>query len=74
MMQPVSKLLVLAGLGIALVGIIIWLFGNKLNWFGNLPGDIRVERQNFRFYAPIASMLLVSILLSAILWLIRRIF
>ncbi|PIQ22356.1 MAG: hypothetical protein COW65_03710 [Cytophagales bacterium CG18_big_fil_WC_8_21_14_2_50_42_9] len=73
-MQPVGKLLVLAGLGIALVGIIIWLFGNKLNWFGNLPGDIRIERQNFRFYAPIASMLLVSILLSAILWLVRRIF
>ena len=73
-MQPIGKLLVIAGLGIALVGILIWLFGNKLNWFGNLPGDIRVERQNFRFYAPIVSMLLVSILLSGILWLIRRFF
>ena len=69
-----GKLLVIAGLGIALMGILIWLFGNKLNWFGNLPGDIRVERQNFRFYAPIVSMLLVSILLSGILWLIRRFF
>ena len=73
-MQPIGKLLIIGGLGIALVGVIIWLFGNKLNWFGNLPGDIRVERQNFRFYAPIVSMLLVSILLSGILWLIRRIF
>jgi len=73
-MQPMGKLLVIAGLGIALMGILIWLFGNKLNWFGNLPGDIRVERQNFRFYAPIVSMLLVSILLSGILWLIRRFF
>ena len=73
-MQPIGKLLVIAGLGIAFVGILIWLLGNKLNWFGNLPGDIRVERQNFRFYAPIVSMLLVSILLSGILWIIRRIF
>jgi len=73
-MQPMGKLLIIAGLGIALVGVFIWLFGNKLNWFGNLPGDIRVERQNFRFYAPIVSMLLVSMILSGILWLIRRFF
>ena len=73
-MQPMGKLLVIAGLGIAFVGVLIWLFGNKLNWFGNLPGDIRVERQNFRFYAPIVSMLLLSVLLSGILWLIRRLF
>ena len=73
-MQPIGKLLIIGGIGIDLVGVILWLFGNKLNWFGNLSGDIRVERQNFRFYAPIVSMLLVSILLSGILWLIRRIF
>jgi len=73
-MQPIGKLLIIAGLGIAFVGVLIWLFGNKLNWFGNLPGDIRVERQNFRFYAPIVSMLLLSVLLSGILWLIRRLF
>ena len=73
-MQPIGKVLVLVGLGIAFLGLLIWLFGNKLNWFGNLPGDIKMERQNFTFYAPIVSMLLVSILLSGILWLIRRIF
>jgi len=73
-MQPLGKVLVLAGLGMAFIGLLIWLFGDKLNWFGNLPGDIKVERQNFRFYAPLVSMLLVSILLSSILWLIRRIF
>jgi len=71
-MQPIGKLIFFAGLGIALVGIIIWLLGNRLHWFGNLPGDIRVERPNFKFYAPIVSMLLVSILLSLIMWLIRR--
>ncbi|MGV3585863.1 MAG: DUF2905 domain-containing protein [Adhaeribacter sp.] len=73
-MQPIGKILVVAGLGIALVGLIIWLFGNKLNWFGHLPGDIRIERTNFKFYAPIVSMLLLSIFISLLLWVIRRFF
>lgn len=73
-MQSVGKLMVIVGGGIAFVGLLVWLLGNKLNWFGNLPGDIRIERQNFRFYAPIMSMLLISILISALLWLIRRFF
>ena len=73
-MQPFGKIIVFLGLGIAAIGLLIWLLGNKLDWFGNLPGDIRIDRPNFRFYAPLASMLLVSILLSALLWLIRRFF
>lgn len=73
-MQPVGKIIVFLGLAIALVGLVIWLFGNKLNWFGHLPGDIRIEKPNFRFYAPIVSMVLVSILLSLVLWVIRRFF
>ncbi|KAA5548226.1 DUF2905 domain-containing protein [Adhaeribacter rhizoryzae] len=73
-MQIIGKILVIAGIGMALVGLIIWLFGNKLNWFGNLPGDIRIERSNFKFYAPIVSMLLVSIFMSVLWWVIRRLF
>ncbi|WP_071781102.1 DUF2905 domain-containing protein [Adhaeribacter aquaticus] len=73
-MQPIGKIILFAGLGIAFIGLIIWLFGNKLNWFGNLPGDIRIERPNFKFYAPIVSMLLLSILFSAVMWVIRRLF
>ena len=73
-MQPFGKIIVFLGLGIAAIGLLIWLLGNKLDWFGNLPGDIRIDRPNFRFYPPLASMLLVSILLSALLWLIRRFF
>lgn len=73
-MQPIGKYILVAGLGIAFIGLIIWLFGNKFNWFGNLPGDIRVERSNFKFYAPLVSMLLLSILLSFVMWVIRRFF
>ena len=73
-MQPIGKIIILAGLVIAFLGFIIWLLGDKLNWFGHLPGDIRVERPNFKFYAPIVSMLLLSIFISLLLWVIRRFF
>lgn len=73
-MQPTGKIIMFAGLGIAFLGLLIWLSGSKFNWFGHLPGDIRVERPNFSFYAPLMSMLPLSILLSALLWLIRRLF
>ncbi|UYZ64716.1 DUF2905 domain-containing protein [Hymenobacter weizhouensis] len=68
-----GKLLVLLGLLLVALGAFLWLGGGSLfSWFGRLPGDIRVERPGFRFYAPLASMLLVSLLLSAVLWLVRR--
>lgn len=73
-MPPIAKILVMIGAGIMLVGLLVWLLGDKLNWFGNLPGDVRVERENFRFYAPFATMIVVSILLSLLLWLFRKFF
>jgi hypothetical protein len=73
-MQPLGKYLVFLGLILVGVGLLVWLAGNRFNWFGHLPGDIRVERPNFKFYAPLASMLLVSIFLSLLLWVIRRFF
>ena len=71
-MQNTGKLIFLAGITIAIIGLIVWLFGNKFNWFGNLPGDIKIKKENFSFYAPIVSMLLISIFLSLVLWLFRK--
>ena len=68
--MPIGKLLVLLGLGLALLGGILWLGGGS--WFGRLPGDVRVERPGFRLYMPFVSMLLLSLLLSLIMWLVRR--
>ncbi len=46
-MNPViGKYIVLAGIGLVLVGLIVWLFGDKLGWLGRLPGDIRVTGEN----------------------------
>lgn len=73
-MENIGKLMV--GLGVLLVvgGLAFWFFGGKLSWLGHLPGDIRIERENFSFYAPITSMILISIILSVVLSLIARLF
>lgn len=73
-MPGTGKILVLIGVVIIIVGLVIWLGGDKLSWFGHLPGDIRVEKQNFRFCFPITSMILLSIGLSLVIWIIRRFF
>ena len=73
-MENLGKLIFVVGLILAVVGLGLWFFGDKLSWFGHLPGDIRVERTNFRFYAPITSMIIISIVLSVILSVIARFF
>ncbi|OWY20029.1 DUF2905 domain-containing protein [Sphingobacteriales bacterium UPWRP_1] len=71
-MNETGKYLVVIGLLITAIGLIWWLAGSKFTWFGNLPGDIKVEKPGFTFYAPLASMLLVSIVLSLLLWVAGR--
>jgi uncharacterized membrane protein len=61
------------GVILVVVGIVIYFFHDKLGWIGRLPGDIRIERPGFRLYIPIMTMLLASVVLSLVLWLIRRI-
>ncbi|HEV7332618.1 MAG TPA: DUF2905 domain-containing protein [Flavisolibacter sp.] len=68
-----GKYIILFGLLIVVVGAIVYFFGNKLHWIGRLPGDIRIEKENFRFYFPITTMILFSVLLTVIVNLIRRI-
>lgn len=55
-----------------LLGLLIYFFHDQLHWIGRLPGDIRIERENFRLYFPVTTMILTSILLSLILWFVRR--
>ena len=63
-------LLIVIGVLLVIVGALVWL--GALSWFGRLPGDIRVERPGFTFYAPIVSMLIISLVLTALAALIRR--
>lgn len=62
--------LILAGLALVVLGLLVW--SGALAWFGRLPGDIRIERPHSRIYIPITSMILVSIALSVLLSLLRR--
>ena len=72
MSQVTGKYLIIIGLLVALVGIAVYFLSDKLHWLGRLPGDIRVEKENFRFYFPITTMLLLSGLLNLLIWLFRK--
>lgn len=61
---------ILGGASLILIGLLI--YSGAFNWFGRLPGDIRYEGEHTRVYVPIVSMLIISIALSLIVYLIRR--
>jgi hypothetical protein len=59
-------------LGLVIAGVgLVWILAPSIPWLGHLPGDIRIERENSRFYLPLMTCLLVSLLLSLVLWVIR---
>ena len=70
-MNELGKMLVVGGLVMAGVGLLLWTGVGK-SWLGRLPGDIQVERGSVSFYFPIVTCILVSALLSFLLWLFRR--
>ncbi len=74
MNQTTGKWIIFLGLGLVAAGLVIYFFHSKLHWLGRLPGDIRIEKGNLRIYFPITTMILVSVVLSLILYLIRKIF
>lgn len=71
MPEGLGKLLIVAGIVLAVIGAVIVLAG-RIPWLGRLPGDIRIEREHFSFYFPLTTSILVSIVISLILWLLRR--
>jgi Protein of unknown function (DUF2905). len=71
-MQLIGKILIIAGILIVIAGIVVYFAGDKLSWLGRLPGDIRIEKENVRFYFPITTMILASIVLSAIIAIIKK--
>jgi hypothetical protein len=70
-MPGVGKMLIIMGLIIAAIGVLFVLAG-KIPWLGRLPGDIYIKKENFTLYFPLATSIIVSIVLSLILWLLRR--
>lgn len=65
-----GPLLVGLGLLVVILGVLAW--NGWLSWFGHLPGDVRFERDNVRFYFPWVSMIVVSVVVSIVISLFRR--
>ena len=69
-MQHPGWILIIVGLIIVGIGV-VWLVAPSIPWLGKLPGDIAVERGNFRFYFPVVTCIVISVVLSGIVWLVR---
>ena len=70
-MEGLGKTLIFIGIVLVVFGVIFLLSG-KIPWLGRLPGDITIERERFSFYFPLATCLLVSVLISLVVYLFRR--
>jgi hypothetical protein len=68
--MSVSRLLIVFGLVLVALGL-LWPLISRMG-LGRLPGDIVVERENFRLYVPLATSLLISVVVSLVLWLLNR--
>lgn len=70
-MIDIGKMLIIFGVVSVVIGGILMLSG-KVPWLGRLPGDILVQKKNVTFYFPLATSILVSILLTLVFWLIKK--
>ena len=71
MSSELGKALIVAGILLVAVGLLL-TFSGRLNFIGKLPGDLHIERENFSFFFPLGTCLLISLLLSLIIWIFRR--
>lgn len=69
--NQLGKYLILIGAVLLVLGIFVYLFGGNLKWFGHLPGDIRIERENFRFYFPITTLILINLVIYLIIKIVQ---
>ncbi len=66
-----GKFLILLGAFIMIAGVLL-LVGEKIPWIGRLPGDLLIRKKNFTFYFPIVTSLLISLILTLLLWIFRK--
>ena len=70
-MNDVGKILIAFGLLIALAGVVLVLVG-RVPWIGRLPGDIHIVRDGFSFHFPLVTCLIISVVLTILIWIFRR--
>lgn len=70
-MSGLGRVLIISGMVLVVVGLLISL-APRLPWLGRLPGDILIKKESFSFYMPLTTSLLLSVVVSLLLWLFRR--
>jgi hypothetical protein len=70
-MSELGRALIILGVLVAVVGVVLVLVG-RVPWVGRLPGDFHVQRENWSFYFPLGTSILLSVVLTLVLWLIGR--
>ena len=70
--QQTGKYIIAGGIIIVIAGILIYFFHNYFKWFGKLPGDIRIVKENYRFYFPFVTMIIISIAITLIINIFKR--
>jgi hypothetical protein len=70
-MHPFGKSLIIIGILLVALGL-LFSVGSKIPWLGRLPGDIYIQRGNFTFYFPLATSIVVSLIITLVLYLFRR--
>jgi hypothetical protein len=73
-MEQIGKALIIIGIILVIAGAIVYFAGNRLSWLGHLPGDINIVKENVRIYIPITTMILISVVVSVILYVLRKLF
>ncbi len=72
MSSDTGKWIIIIGIVLVVTGIVLYFFHDKLGWVGRLPGDIHVEKKNFRFYFPITTLIIINVVILIIAYIIRK--
>ena len=67
-----AKVVIYIGSLLVVIGCIMYFTNSNLNWFGKLPGDIRIEKPGFTFFMPITRMVILSVFISLLIWMYRK--
>ena len=73
MSHTTGKYIILIGMIIIITGVLVYFFHDFFKWFGKLPGDIRIEKKNFSFYFPVVTMIIMSVVVTILFNVIRKI-
>jgi hypothetical protein len=67
-----AKLIVGVGIVLVVIGLVLWKIPGAFGWVGRLPGDFSIRKEHFSFYFPLATCLVISVVLTLLSWLFRR--